>query len=658
MTDQIWLDIIRDNPIGTGLDPFRSVFNSRCKAKGVVASSPNALDQLDQKDIKSLASNLLITLCIIPTTELLPSGSSRSTLQDNLLTLYSAVFSENFDYDRARPLLVAVITNKPDEEIWNRVYDAIAQSIHLKETPSYNTGSIVNSSESREDMDDILEESLGPMYVDLPRFNEAFFGSIPELEIASQTIFQKCSEGPDPFFRKGWTGWPTDPGEPAVLGWLQTIVEQLVRWARDYRPTPSRGLLAKPSTTLRYSTARRKPDVGIVRYPEALANWSHILIPGEVKSNPKEDRQNKAWFDIGKYVREVFAAQDTRRFVLAFTLCGPMMRLWEFDRLGGIASTQFDINENGLRFVSTILGFLWIEEKDLGFDPTFVAVNGQHCIEIIRDGTPERIVIDEVIRRVPCISSRATTCWKAHPEGDSSTTLVIKDSWQYPEQNMEGELLREITEKNVCNVARHYYHGTVQVDGCDDVQQGIRKGLDITEASNYQSDDSDVRNVSQNSRSSTTERKRSSSQIGAQLSPSKRPRSESPIKNRIHRRIIVRDYGQKIYEASSPVALLTALEGCIQGHESLYKAGILHRDISINNLMINENTNNPSWPSFLIDLDLAIKEQREGASRAKGRMGRAGTRAFMAIGVLLGEQHSFMHDIESFFLGAFLDMHP
>ena len=49
---------------------------------------------------------------------------------------------------------------------------------------------------------------------------------------------------------------------------------------------------------------------------------------------------------------------------------------------------------------------------------------------------------------------------------------------------------------------------------------------------------------------------------------------------------------------------------------------------------------------FLIDLDLAIPEQRVGASGAKGK---TGTRAFMAIGALLGEQHSFMHDLESFF---------
>lgn len=119
------------------------------------------------------------------------------------------------------------------------------------------------------------------------------------------------------------------------------------------------------------------------------------------------------------------------------------------------------------------------------------------------------------------------------------------------------------------------------------------------------------------------------------------------LPNRVHRRVILRDYGKPIYKASSRVALLAALESCIEGHQSLHNAGFLHRDISINNLMINEDDENPSQRAFLIDLDLAIRTQREGASGAKGK---TGTRAFMAIGALLGnEQHSFMHDLESFF---------
>ncbi|KAM7218491.1 hypothetical protein V8F06_006095 [Rhypophila decipiens] len=71
------------------------------------------------------------------------------------------------------------------------------------------------------------------------------------------------------------------------------------------------------------------------------------------------------------------------------------------------------------------------------------------------------------------------------------------------------------------------------------------------------------------------------------------------------------------------------------------KLAFLHRDISIGNLMISKDGG-----GFLIDLDLAVREQRVGASGAKRK---TGTRAFMAIGALLGEQHSFMHDLESFF---------
>lgn len=92
-------------------------------------------------------------------------------------------------------------------------------------------------------------------------------------------------------------------------------------------------------------------------------------------------------------------------------------------------------------------------------------------------------------------------------------------------------------------------------------------------------------------------------------------------------RVIARDCGKAIYKVSTTPILLNAPEDCIQGHESLHQAGILHRDISVNNLMINENRTDPSWPAFLIDCGSAIKEQCLGASGAKTK---TGTRAFMA----------------------------
>ncbi|KAK3902003.1 hypothetical protein C8A05DRAFT_34323, partial [Staphylotrichum tortipilum] len=452
------------------------------------------------------------------------------------------------------------------------------------------------------------------------------------------TFFDDCLGGSSPLFDGGWRGWPEGAKQDEVLSWFADLSDKLAAFAKRHESTPTRRRrpLAKPNDPIAGSVAERKMDVGFVDDPRAgkdsRCHWSQILVPGELKSNSSADIPSKAWLDLGRYAREVLAAQDTRRFVLGFTLCGSFMRIWAFDRLGRIASEQFDINKDGLQFVSTILGFLWMSEEELGFDPTIMTAKGQRFIEIERDGTTERLVLDGVMKRARCVAGRATTCWKAHREGDPHALFVVKDSWQYPERDDEGGLLH------------------------DDIQSNVRKGLDITKATNYQEDRS--RPPSSTSTAgpsharqsrSTAGTKRSSDNTGAPLPPSKRHCSASPTKpasdvlpNRVHRRVILADYGIPIYKARSRQALLGALADCIEGHESLRRrAGLLHRDISIGNLMVGNDNR-----GFLVDLDLAISEQRVGASGAKGK---TGTRAFMAIGALLGEQHSFMHDLESFF---------
>ena len=524
--------------------------------------------------------------------------------------------------------------------------------------------------EHRKHVDDVLKEELGHLYVGIPGFFDAFFGGVLGLRPAAQAVFDKCKQGDSPLFwiESGWQGWPEGAKEKDVLGWFAPLTDRLLDLADGHRPETRvrRRPLAQPNQPLQGSTADRKLDIGFVDDPNAGVNskcqWSHILIPGELKSNPSADKASKAWLDLGRYAREVLAAQDSRRFVLGFTLCGSLMRLWTFDRLGGIASEQFDINKDGLRFVSAVLGFLWMNEEQLGFDPTIITVGDKRYIEVERENGKERLVIDRLIKRVPCVAGRATTCWKAYKEEDPDTPLVVKDSWQYPEREEEGELLREATEKDVVNVARYYYHETVRVGTQNDSIRGnVRQGLDVTKATNYKPGSTMpppstvVRSLSRKGRSSSAAgRKRSSSYTNASLPPSKRTCSSSPVKggrataDRVHRRVIIRDYGKPVYMASSKSSLLAAMEGCIAGYESLHtRAGMLQCDISPNNLMVNEDEGNPSWHAFLIDLDLAIKEDREKPSGARGK---TGTRAFMAIGVLLDDElHSFMHDLESFF---------
>ncbi|ORY58515.1 uncharacterized protein BCR38DRAFT_527535 [Pseudomassariella vexata] len=641
MTNQDHSKVITENPIGTGLDSFRASFNSTCGSRGI-SCSPDSLDRLDHDDLQDLTLDLLVALQGLRTPRLLPSTGRGKNLLSDLTGLNSAVNSNHFDFD---PL-----TKCPDGEIWDQVYIAVTESTppprpaasSLQQTPwLYNISSPANSAEYRQDVDRVHKQELGPLYAGLRQFREKFCGRVPGLEVASKAVFEKCLEGDNPPFKEGWVGWPKDAKQDDVLSWFAGRSEKLAGLGKSYNSalTNQRRPLAQPNKPIQGSTGERKLNIGFVNDSQARkdshCHWRQILVPGEVKSNPSANIASKAWLDLGRYAREVLTAQDTRRFVLGFTLCGSLMRIWEFDRLVGIASEQFDINQDGPQFVFTILGFLWMTEEELGFDPTIITKAGQRYVHIQRNGQTERIVIEKIMKRAPCVAGRATTCWKAYRDGHPEVPLVIKDSWQYTERDEEGELLKEATDKDVVNLARYYHHETVYVRGAvDNIRDNIRGGLNITEATNYRPERSvlptneSAVSTPRISRSGYGGTKRSSSQTGASLPPAKRCCSASPTKagynplqNRVHRRLILRDYGTPIYEARSRTALFAAFEGSIKGHQSLHQAGLLHRDISINNIMINEDETNPSWPSFLIDMDLAIREIREGASGARGKTG-------------------------------------
>ncbi|WVO12825.1 hypothetical protein L204_100433 [Cryptococcus depauperatus] len=670
-SDQTRSKIIQDHPIANGLDTFRATFRPQI--------ATNIINLRNRRDLQDITSSLLSALQIPPVSRLLQSEmSTQYTVQDDILRLEFAALSDDFDFDCIRSLLEIALSDNPEDAlIWDLVAAASLNATppprsmtpSSQQTPWLRgTSDFTYSTEYRQDIDRVLRGELGQLHVGLSSFHATFFGSVAGLETAAAAVFQSCTSGNDPLFRDGWKGWPTNTNENMVINWFKDVTAKLEDFAKGYSPPQTRRrILGESSKPIKGSTSERKLDIGFVSDRgagrDARYHWSEILVPGELKSNPLADTNSKAWLDLGRYAREVLSAQDTRRFVLGFTLCGPLMRVWEFDRLGGIASEQFDINKQGEQFVSTILGFLWMNEKDLGFDPTIITCGDKRYIDIERNGQKERIIIKETIRRARCVVGRATTCWLAYAESDPEKPLVIKDSWQYPERDHEGELLREATENEVIHVARHYYHTTVRVgDKNDDVLANIRQGIDLSEAVHSRLDRpkkataiSSATGMPSQSRSSSSSTgvkasvKRPFSETSLSLPPSKRSIQTSQTKasiemlsNRVHRRIILCDYGKAIYKASSRVALLAAMERCIAGHESLLQAGFLHRDISINNLMIDEDNDN----AFLIDLDLAIRVPRIGASGVKGM---TGTRAFMAIGVLEGDEHSFMHDLESFF---------
>ncbi len=647
---------------------------------------------------------------MLPAASALPSKYGLGPLSGDIALLYSGLSSSQTNINFIAGLLRAVVAREDDQKIWAKLYEVIARTrptpqpttppqshpsftSSFQQTPwSFNTGSFADASEHRKQVDDALREELLPtLRIDIPDFIPAVFGHIPRLDELAETVFDRCQEEDTRLYTKGsgWTEWPPSAKEDLVLKWLQDLMKRFVAWTNGVHPAAPRQIYKGPSTYLDGSPIKRKMDVGVMachgqsetdhgKTHKPKSNWAQMLVTGELKSNPIQDGQEPAWLDLATYAREVFRSQD-RRFVLGFTLCGSRMRLWHFDRSGSSGSSSFDINQEGLKFVRVMLGYHLIDDKQLGLDPTIQQSDGKRYVVITRDDQIERLILTEEIRKHAVVAGRATACWRAYCDKDQSKEpLVVKKSWQYEERPEEGELIKEATDKGARNIARYYHHETVQVDGKNDdtienVRRGLMKTSGRTRFKQRSFNEPDIsaseppgKSVAGRSRSHSLSRKRSSST--AQMAPPasfKRScssfeswNSGSPVHNRVHRLVITRDFGKPIYEASSPVVLITGFIGAIKGedlvvniksiadfisgHESLLNTGILHRDISIGNIMLRENEDD----GFLIDADLGIKT---GSDRASGAPGKTGTKIFMAIGALLGEPHSFMHDLESFF---------
>ncbi|KAH7111103.1 hypothetical protein B0J11DRAFT_598982 [Dendryphion nanum] len=550
-----------------------------------------------------------------------------------------------------------VLDNRPDTVIWEKVYELLAEltsarvgksttpppsepphTASFQQTPwSFNTGSFEDTSDLRKNVDPILRSEVEDnLRIDHPDVFDVFFGQIQGLDDVATAVLSSCKGTESPLFQEniGWTEWPESCEETAVLHFLHRHIAQLVLYAAEhgFRPSNCRRCVTTPNKPIPRSISKRKLDVGFAynsrdELEESSGqsyDWSHILIPGELKSNPREDSRSSTWLDLVRYAREIFIAQDTRRFVLGFTLCGAIMRLWEFDRLGVIGSTPFDINESPEMFVGTILGCLWMSEEELGFDPTIV--------QALCHGSG-----DDVLERLPSRRIRSRV-------GGQRFVGIRRAARR--RSTVEGGDRSWSRERGAV-----YHHETVLIRGkMDDVRDNVRQSLSDTAGRNplrqrathahsisspITSDTSSARRGRSRSRSRhhSTARKRSSSSVQTFVPPPKRSCSDSPVKqdmqrrrNRIHRRLVMQD-----------VALANSV-----GHESLLDAKILHRDISVGNVMLTAAEND----GFLIDLDLAIKIDRENAS---GAPSKTGTKVFMAIGALYGEEHNFMHDLESFF---------
>ena len=429
----------------------------------------------------------------------------------------------------------------------------------------------------------------------------------PKLDELTEKVFDRCQEGDAPLYTidSDWAKWPLSATEELVLEWLQGLTNRFAAWIteHDERFAAERQIYQGPSVYLDESAVKRKMDVDITTRHEQsksengvekrsntpIFNWDEILVTEELKSNFVQDEQAPEWLNLATYARKILRSQD-RRFVLEFTLCEFIMRLWHFDRSSNSESSSFDINEDGFRFIHVMLDYFLMNDKQLGLDPTIQHSDGKRYMKITRNDEIERLILTQLIKKQAVIADRATTCWKAYRDGDESEeSLNVKDSWQYEKRSEEGGLIKEATDKDVRNIARYYHHETVQIDEKnDDIIENVRRGLmKICDRTTFKqksfigpelpSSESLGRTVIDRAPSESLSRKRSSSSTQMTRSPNKRYCSSrrskdpaTPAHNRIRRRVMALDTDKTIQKARSLKAVLNGLIGAINDRQRIF----------------------------------------------------------------------------------------
>jgi hypothetical protein len=539
---------------------------------------------------------------------------------------------ENNCFKPFKPLVTVVLGSevKSDEELYN-----LAEQLCMSHpSPSVTSTPLTISTSSRVKSSSHLSDFLPALKLEL---KEVMFGNVPGL--VEHFLQQHQLDTPsvlkphDIFINQKYEERIEDTSEPSMLKWITSLVEYCSACLKNQTPTQVHSRAwACPRQYLKGIKGRPKLDCAIVSQPFTWSNHiEHILVPLKLKKNKSQARD--ADIDLAKYVYEIFEAQPTRSSVVGLTLCGTFMRLWQFDRSGAIGSELLDIKEtkeNLFKFLNLILLFLTSNKRVLGFDSTFTESYGQNCtdtpqslkVQINAKSNPQDLVIDRPnspLFRASGICGRGTTCWRAHLLGDVNQEFVIKDSWQPLDRKAEGDMLCEVTEKNVPHMVRYHHHEDVEVANQRvDIESHVRAGINFNSGTAFQTTNAPLNRQQPNG-----------------------------FTNRVHRRLILKDVGQPISTVNSPVHLLEAFEGCIKGHQALLNAGYLHRDVSINNIMIDKQSNDPDRKSFLIDLDVAIAYP---ILKEEERFTRTGTKIFMSISLLRKQNpHDFVDDLESFF---------
>ncbi|KAJ3478012.1 hypothetical protein NLI96_g10059 [Meripilus lineatus] len=369
------------------------------------------------------------------------------------------------------------------------------------------------------------------------------------------------------------------------------------------------------------------PDASTLPDEPSRAHLQFLKPPAGYEQRSNDPRHTRG--QLIAYATEACARQH-RQSYFSILICQHRARFIRWDRSGAVVSEDFDCSSR--KGIALMGKFLWrfthASPSSRGWDPTVVASTpedevafsshpslrkwyDQGCVVTLLVWDDDRGEYRSFLVSRPVISPRSLTGrgTRGYWALDTVTQQVafIKDTWTtaFGVRELEGTTLKILLSKGVRNIPEFYCHGYVP------------------------NDDGDYQHTRANCFIEYCYREAA----GCKIIPY------------VHYRLVSKTVGRNLIEASeSSSALLKATSDAFTALSDAYhKCGIMHRDVSIGNIVVDE-----SGTGILIDWELSCHIPPEGGAWTHGR---AGTWRFMAAELQSHRPpcHHPQHDIESFY---------
>ncbi|RPD53719.1 hypothetical protein L227DRAFT_557267 [Lentinus tigrinus ALCF2SS1-6] len=388
-----------------------------------------------------------------------------------------------------------------------------------------------------------------------------------------------------------------------------------------------------PSTSV---SLRTPPYLGKKVYWRNCFSFIELSPAHADESQTEAGNANKTLVQGIDYSRYVFRSHPFNLFVYGVFVSGNNFCVGRFDRLGTLLSPDHRLTEGeGLSlFLKVVARLLWeMSRKDLGEDPTVSRISGrtdgkeypQYKVTMGgKEDTRAWITVGPPIWVSSSLLGRGTVVWRVLSEG-TRLPSILKIAWRSsnrkPELQIYDEIERILKEKNVAyphNMARALTGGDVRLNKQTLMSVRALRGNDALT-----------------------------------------PPEIRGISDRVLHRVSLQKVGKPLWEYTSLEQFLRAIIGAVEAHKTLADNGIIHRDISAGNILIEVFPDFENGTMLELDIDetCGFLTDFEFASVPLPETRKtyvAGTAIFMAQSVLeavLDKKpivRTAVHDVESF----------